>query len=70
MVIGTIGALANGATMPLMMLVFTSIIDSFTSFGKVCNITMAANMTAPDVTSKLTEKLNDQIIYLISNIKN
>nr|UOU03319.1 ATP-binding cassette subfamily B1-1 [Brachionus rubens] len=64
-VIGTIGALANGAIMPLMMLVFTNIIDSFTSFGKICNITIPANVTAPDMSGKLTDLLKDQIIYLI-----
>ncbi|CAF0950412.1 unnamed protein product [Brachionus calyciflorus] len=67
MTIGTVGALANGATMPLMMFVFTNIIDGFTSFGKNCNIT-TTNMTTPmmsAINSKLTEQLKDQIIYLI-----
>jgi len=34
--IGTMASLANGATFPLMMLVFTDIIDSFTSYGAIC----------------------------------
>nr|AEQ19307.1 p-glycoprotein [Brachionus orientalis]AEQ19309.1 p-glycoprotein [Brachionus orientalis] len=64
MVIGTIGALANGATMPLMMLVFTNIIDGFTNFGKICDL--PANFTTPSVDlSPLTNSLKDQIIYLI-----
>jgi hypothetical protein len=33
MTFGTIGALANGATFPIMMVLFTNIIDSFTGFG-------------------------------------
>nr|QNH67866.1 ATP-binding cassette transporter subfamily B member 1 X2 [Brachionus rotundiformis] len=64
MVIGTIGALANGVTMPLMILVFTNIIDGFTNFGKLCNL--PASVTTPSVDlSPLTDSLRDQIIYLI-----
>lgn len=64
MLIGTIGALANGAIMPLMMLVFTNIIDGFTNFGKLCDL--PANLTTPEIDlSPLTESLKDQIIYLI-----
>nr|QNH67867.1 ATP-binding cassette transporter subfamily B member 1 X3 [Brachionus rotundiformis] len=64
MLIGTVGALANGATMPLMMLVFTNIIDGFTNYGKLCDI--PANITTPAIDlSTLTNSLKDQIIYLI-----
>lgn len=39
MFIGTVAALANGAIMPLLMYVFTNIIDSFTVAGKLCDLT-------------------------------
>ena len=60
--IGTIGALANGATMPLMMFVFTSIIDSFTSFGKFCNNTMSSNK----LSEALDNEANESILNLTS----
>lgn len=32
-IIGTFGSLASGATFPVMMILFTNIIDSFTGYG-------------------------------------
>lgn len=39
MAIGTLGSLANGVSVPAMVIIFTSIIDTFTSFGSsACNL--------------------------------
>nr|QUF59434.1 ATP-binding cassette transporter Abcb1-1 [Brachionus angularis] len=67
MIIGTIGATANGAIMPLMMLVFTNIIDSFTSFGKLCdfNSTNSSSFDPTSISDKFTNQMKDQVIYLI-----
>jgi hypothetical protein len=39
MAVGTLGSLANGVSVPAMIIIFTSIIDTFTSFGSsACNL--------------------------------
>jgi hypothetical protein len=35
-VIATLASIANGAIMPLFLIIFTNIIDSFTGYGKNC----------------------------------
>nr|QNH67928.1 ATP-binding cassette transporter subfamily B member 1 X2 [Brachionus plicatilis] len=66
MLIGTIGAVANGVILPYMMLVFSNIIDGFTDYGKVCNITLLTNTSFSDSdVNPLTSRLKNQIFYLI-----
>ncbi len=36
MLIGTIGAVLNGATLPLILVVWTDVIDKFTDFETLC----------------------------------
>jgi hypothetical protein len=74
MVIGSLASIANGALQPLLMLVFTSIIDDFTDYGRLCNLTMMtmneslnANITIPFSSESLLNKTKTQAIYLISN---
>ncbi len=72
MVTGGLASCANGALQPLLMLVFTSIIDDFTEFGSMCNMTMNeslfANTTAPFSSQSLLDKTKTQAIYLISKL--
>ncbi|RNA33916.1 Multidrug resistance 1 [Brachionus plicatilis] len=66
MLIGTIGAVSNGVILPYMMLVFSNIIDGFTDYGKVCNITLLTNTSFSDSdVNPLTSRLKNQIFYLI-----
>jgi hypothetical protein len=71
MAVGTLGSLANGATIPLMILVFTSIIDSFSSFGRetLCsaNSSNSSNSSSYN-TDSLMDKMKSQAIYLVRNI--
>lgn len=72
MVVGSLAACANGALQPLLMLVFTSIIDDFTEYGSMCNQTMMTmneslntNITIPFSSNSLLNKTKTQAIYLV-----
>ena len=51
MAVGTIGSLGNGATLPLMLIVFMNIFDAFTDSVKFCESTTsnASNITTSTV---------------------
>jgi len=75
MIIASLASIANGALQPLLMLVFTSIIDDFTEYGSLCNLTMMtmnetlnANITIPFSSESLLDKTKTQAIYLISKL--
>jgi ABC-type multidrug transport system fused ATPase/permease subunit len=76
MIIGSIASIANGCIMPVFLLVFTGIIDSFSSFGSsLCGssslnstIYNTTNQTADFLASaitKLQDQLKTQSFYLI-----
>lgn len=74
MIIGSIASIANGCIMPVFLLVFTGIIDSFSSFGSslcgysslnstIYNTTnqTAGNSAAASVLASAMKKLQDQL---------
>ena len=58
MIIGSIGAIATGASFPVMLIFFGNIIDngvSYTSYSKVCNnLTTIATTTISAITATTT----------------
>ena len=74
MAIGTIGSLGNGATLPLMLIVFMNIFDAFTDSVKFCGSTTTSNNASNITTSTvnyaslltdLTNKMSSQALYLV-----
>ena len=73
-IIGTFGSLASGATFPVMMILFTNIIDSFTGYGSallcsnssLTNRTLDFNSTNFTLPFKLSDDMREQAIYLTS----
>ena len=78
MILGTIGSLGNGSTLPLMLIVFMNIFDSFTDSIKLCGITtLSANSSNTSINistttidygsllSDLTNKMSGQALYLV-----
>jgi len=73
-VIATIASIANGAIMPLFLIIFTNIIDSFTGYGKICggtssqtNVTSIPNGTTL-FTSTTTTTTTTAIAFSLSSL--
>jgi hypothetical protein len=75
MAVGTIGSLGNGATLPLMLIVFMNIFDAFTDSVKLCGSTTLSGTNASNITTStvnyaslladLTNKMSGQALYLV-----
>ena len=68
--IGTLASMGNGAMFPLVMLFFTSIIDEFSSYGKVCSgsSTIVPNVTgttSADIYGPLVKNMQGQALNLV-----
>nr|QUF59436.1 ATP-binding cassette transporter Abcb1-3 [Brachionus angularis] len=65
--IGTVGGMANGAMLPLVMYVFSKIIDSFSSYN-ICDLNNFNTSNSTNQTldyGSLLDKMKDQAIYLV-----
>jgi hypothetical protein len=80
MIMGTIGALANGASFPLLLIFFANMIDlgiDYTSMtnsdGKNCtilrNVTTSLNYSIPRTPMDFVENMGQQAINLTSKRK-
>ena len=70
--IATIASIANGAIMPLFLIIFTNIIDSFTGYGKICGGTSSqTNVTSiPNGTTLFTSTTTTTtaIVFSLSSL--
>uniref|UniRef100_A0A452DY09 Multidrug resistance protein 1 n=1 Tax=Capra hircus TaxID=9925 RepID=A0A452DY09_CAPHI len=67
MVLGTLAAIIHGAGLPLIMLVFGDMTDSFAGFGNFGNITFS-NMTNEKYGKKLEKEMTTYAYYYYSGI--
>ncbi len=69
MVIGTLASMLNGASLPVLMIFFTGIIDEFSAYGKNCDPAfsknLTSNLTREQLYGPLMKNMEDQTLYLV-----